>query len=235
MNKIKEQLFHLADEKYRQFQSGLCPNTDGIIGVRLPILRKLAKEIAKGDWREYLNYANNQYRNANSQYFEEVMLTGMVIGYVKADKEEILKYVADFVPQIDNWAVCDSFCTGLKFTKVNKSRVWEFIQPYLFSEEEFQIRFGVVMLLNYYIEADYIDRVLDILNRIKHEGYYVKMAVAWAISMCFVKYEIETMSFLEKNELEDFTYNKAIQKIIESLQVDQETKEILKKMKRKKA
>jgi len=235
LNKIREQLFHLADEKSRQFQSGLCPNTDGIIGVRLPILRKLAKEIAKGDWREYLNDANKQYRNANSQYFEEVMLTGMVIGYVKADKEEILKYIADFVPQIDNWAVCDSFCTGLKFTKVNKSRVWEFLQPYLFSKAEFQIRFGVVMLLNYYIEDDYIDRVLDILNRIKHEGYYVKMAVAWAISMCFVKYEVKTMSFLEKNELDDFTYNKAIQKIIESLQVEQETKVILKKMKRKKA
>jgi len=227
LSTIREQLFNLADEKYRQFQSGLCPDTDGIIGVRLPVLRKLAKEIIKGDWRAYL-------KNADNQYFEEIMLTGMVIGYVKADAEEILKYVAEFVPQIDNWAVCDSFCTGLKFTKVNKSRVWDFLQPYLFSTEEFQIRFGVVMLLDYYIEDDYIDKVLDIFNEIKHEGYYVKMAVAWAVSMCFVKYETKTMDFLEKNELDDFTYNKAIQKTIESLQVDQETKAILKKMKRKK-
>jgi 3-methyladenine DNA glycosylase AlkD len=226
LNRIREQLFNLADEKYRQFQSGLCPNAERIIGVRLPALRKIAKEIVKGDWREYLEKADNQY-------FEEIMLMGMVIGYVKADTEEILKYVEKFVPQIDNWSVCDSFCTGLKFTKTNKSRVWNFLQPYLFSEEEYKIRFGVVMLLDYYIEDDYIDRILDIFNKIRHEGYYVKMAVAWAVSMCFVKYEIKTMYFLEKNELDDFTYNKSIQKIIESLQVDQETKAILKNMKRK--
>ena len=225
MNTIREELFNLADEKYRQFQMGLCPDTDGIIGVRLPILRKLAKEIAKGDWRTYL-------KNGNNQYFEEIMLTGMVIGCVKTDMEEILKYVGEFVPQIDNWAVCDSFCAGLKFTKLNKSRVWDFLQPYLFSKEEFQIRFGVVMLLDYYIEDDYIDRILNIFNEINREDYYVKMAVAWAVSMCFVKYEVKTIHFLEENELDDFTYNKAIQKIIESLRVDQETKTKLKKMKR---
>lgn len=223
---IREQLFELADEKYRQFQSGLCPNTDHIIGVRLPFLRKLAKEIAKGDWRDYLKYSNDLY-------FEEVMLMGMVIGYVKTDTEEILKYVEEFIPKIDNWSVCDSFCTGLKFIKTNKNRVWDFLQPYLFSKAEFHIRFGVVMLLNYYIEDDYIDRVIDKLGRIKHEGYYVKMAVAWAISACYVKYDIKTINFLEKNELDDFTYNKAIQKIIESLQVDKETKAMLKTMKRK--
>ncbi|MDU6264625.1 MAG: DNA alkylation repair protein [Anaerocolumna aminovalerica] len=225
MNRIREELFNLADEKYRLFQMGLCPDTDGIIGVRLPVLRKLAKEIAKGDWRTYL-------KNGNNQYFEEIMLTGMVIGCVKTDMEEILKYVGEFVPQIDNWAVCDSFCAGLKFTKLNKSRVWDFLQPYLFSKEEFQIRFGVVMLLDYYIEDDYIDRILNIFNEIDREDYYVKMAVAWAVSMCFVKYEVKTIHFLEENELDDFTYNKAIQKIIESLRVDQETKTKLKKMKR---
>ena len=89
------------------------------------------------------------------------------------------------------------------------------------------------MLLNYYIEDEYIDSVLEIFNCIKHEGYYVKMAVAWAISACYVKYDIKTKNFLEKNELDDFTYNKAIQKIIESLQVNQETKAMLKQMKRK--
>lgn len=235
MNTIREQLFSYADEKYRQFQSGLCPGTDHIIGVRLPILRKLAKEIAKKDWREYLEKIKKQHMEAERLYFEEIMLAGMVIGYAKGNREEILKYVGDFVPLIDNWAVCDSFCSGLKFTKTNKSIVWEFLQPYLFSNEEFQIRFGVVMLLNYYIEEEYIDRVLDILGNIKHDGYYVKMAVAWAISMCFVKYDTKTMCFLEKNELDDFTHNKGIQKIIESLQVDKETKERLKKMKRKKS
>lgn len=227
MKTIREQLFELADEKYRQFQSGLCPNIDSIIGVRLPTLRKLAEEIAKGDWQDYL-------RNSDDQYYEEVMLKGMVIGYIKTDMDEILKYITEFIPKIDNWAVCDSFCSGLKYTKNHKNRVWDFLQPYLFSDEEFHIRFGVVMLLNYYIEDRYIDKILDICNQIKHDGYYVKMAVAWAISVCYVKYDIKTMYFLEKNNLDDFTYNKAIQKIIESLQVDKKTKEMLKTMKRKK-
>ena len=96
-------------------------------------------------------------QQAESEYFEEIMLQGMVIGYVKTDIDEILRYVADFVPKIDNWSVCDSFCTGLKFTKTNMEKVWDFLQPYLVSTEEYEIRFGVVMLLDFYLEEAYIN------------------------------------------------------------------------------
>lgn len=113
MNKIiREQIFQLADEDYQKFSSKLLPTTNNILGVRLPQLRKLAKVIAKEDWRKFLV-------NSDVKYFEEIMLQGLVLGYAKSDIEEILKYVADFVPKIDNWSVCDSFCTGLKFTKNN--------------------------------------------------------------------------------------------------------------------
>lgn len=95
---IKEQLFELADEEYQKFSAALIPNINNVLGVRLPELRKLAKKLAKGDWRIYLE-------QAESEYFEEIMLQGMVIGYVKTDVEEILRYVADFVPKIDNWSV----------------------------------------------------------------------------------------------------------------------------------
>ena len=106
---IRKQIFDLIDTDYQKFLSALIPTNNNILGVRMPELRKLAKGIAKGDWRTYL-------QTANDEYFEEVMLQGLVIGYVKADVEEHLMYVAKFVPKIDNWSVCDSFCSGLKFT-----------------------------------------------------------------------------------------------------------------------
>ena len=223
---IREQIFELSDEEYKRFQSKLCPANDNIVGVRLPLLRKLAKEIAKGNWREYI-------RTAQNNYYEEVMLQGMVLGYVKANIEEILSYILDFVPKIDNWAVCDSFCIGLKFTKVNREHVWGFLQPYLSSKQEFEMRFGIVMILNFYVEEDYIDKVLVLLDRAKNEGYYVKMAVAWAVSVCYVKFPEKTMEYLKNNTLDDFTYNKALQKITESLKIDKDTKELIRSMKRR--
>lgn len=223
---IKEKLIALAEEEYRKFNSGLIPNVDNILGVRIPLLRKLAKEIARGDWRGFLAAADDEY-------FEETMLQGIVIGYVKADVEEILRYVSWFIPKINNWAVCDSFCTGLKFAKDHKERVWEFLKPYLASEKEYELRFGVIMLFQSFIEEEYIVRVLQYLDNIRHEGYYVKMAVAWAVSMCYVRLPGPTMQYLRHNSLDDFTYNKALQKITESNQIDNNTKDRIRSMKRK--
>lgn len=223
---VRERIFKLTDEEYRQFHSKLVPGTDKILGVRLPKLRELAKELIKGDWHGYLAAAQDDY-------YEEIMLQGLVIGYAKADIEDILHYVAAFVPKINNWAVCDSFCNSLKITKKHMPRVWIFLQPYLLSRQAFEIRFGIVMLLSFYIEDEYIDQVLTILDGAKHEDYYVKMAVAWAISICFVKYPEKTMAYLKKNTLHNFTYNKALQKITESFRVDNATKTIIRSMKRK--
>ncbi|MFJ5764572.1 DNA alkylation repair protein [Lysinibacillus sp. NPDC093210] len=225
-NTIRKQIFELIDPEYQKFSAALIPNINNILGVRLPELRKLAKKIAKEDWRTYLE-------TSEDEYFEEAMLQGMVIGYAKTDIEEHLSYVASFVPKIDNWSVCDSFCTGLKFAKANKERVWAFLQPYLSSKKEYDIRFGVVMLLDFYIEMEYIDRVLNLLNSVKHEDYYVKMAVAWAVSICYVKIPDTTIEYMRNNTLDNFTYNKALQKITESNRVDKKTKILIRSMKRR--
>lgn len=225
MYDLRDKLFELSDDKFKTFHSRLCPNTDNIIGVRLPLLRQLAKEIAKGDWRNFLS-------NSKEEYYEEILINGLVIAYAKCDVEERLNYIESFVPKIDNWAICDSFCNTLKFVNKNKEIMWEFIQPYLKSYNEFEIRFAVVIILNYYITEDYINLVLKTLDNIKHDGYYVKMAVAWAISMCFIKFEEKTMAYLKDNSLDDFTYNKSLQKISESLRIDKNTKELIKSMKR---
>ncbi|MEI5908282.1 DNA alkylation repair protein [Bacillus spongiae] len=223
---LKEQLIELVDPEYQAFSAALIPNINNLLGVRLPELRKIAKKMVKNNWVDY-------FAQSQTDWFEEVMVHGMIIGYLKADINEVLHHVSAFVPSIDNWSVCDSFCSGLKITLNHKERVWEFLQPYFESENEYDLRFAVVMLLNYYVEDNYLDAVLEKLDSIKHQGYYVKMAVAWAISICFIKMPVRTMTYLESNTLDKETYNKALQKIIESYRVDKETKCIIRSMKRK--
>lgn len=223
---IREMLAEMAEPKYQQFAASLLPNVDNLLGIRLPLLRKLAQKMAKEDWRRYL-------KSEDVCYFEETMLQGMILGYAKADIEELLSYVVDFVPRIDNWSICDSFCNGLKFTKNHKERVWDFLQPYLVSEQEYEIRFGVVMLLSFYIEEEYIDSLLLRLHSLRHEGYYAKMAVAWALSLCYVKFPELTLASLQSSPLDTFTYNKALQKITESYRVDAASKIKIRSMRRK--
>lgn len=223
---IKEKLFSLADIKFKEFNKKLSPKINNMIGIRIPTLKKYAKEIIKQDYKKYLD-------NAVDDYYEETMLQGIVIGNAKMDLKETQYYLEKFIPKINDWAVCDVTVAGLKITNKYKEEMWNFIQPYIKSDKEFEIRFAVVMILNYYIDEKYIKQVLEILNNIKHEGYYVKMAVAWAIAEAFIKYPKETWKLINNNNLDKFTYNKALQKIIESYRVDNETKSKIRAMKRK--
>lgn len=225
---IREQLFALQDLDYQKFSSALIPNIDAstMIGVRVPLLRQLAKGIAKTEPLRYL-------QTVEDTYFEELLLQGMVIGYMKASPQEKLPLMEQFIPKIDNWSVCDSFCSGLKFTKMNQAMVWDFLQPYFESVNAYDLRFAVVMLLNYYVDEQYVHETLRLLNSVSHEDYYVKMAVAWAVSICYIKLPEATMPFLQNNQLDTFTYNKALQKITESLRIDAETKQMIRSMRRK--
>lgn len=227
MNKkeLQDKLFEMKDKKYKEFHSNLCPGTNNIIGIRVPVLRAFAKEIIKlEDYNRILEY--------KPDFYEETMLQGMIIGLKKSDLCASLREIEKFVPKIDNWAVCDTFCAGLKIIKKYPEDFWRFLEKYLKSYKEFEIRFAVVVILDYYINERYLEKVLKVLNDIKHEGYYVKMAVAWAVSICYIKFPKRTMGFLKDCDLDNFTYNKAIQKIIESYRVENKDKEILKKMKK---
>ncbi|WP_343338028.1 hypothetical protein TPELB_35290 [Terrisporobacter petrolearius] len=223
---IRQELIKLADDKYRSFHSNLCPGVENILGVRLPLLRKIANSLSKEE--DYYNYLNN----GDTKYYEEIMIEGLIIGYLKTDNENRFNYIRNFIPKIDNWAICDSFCNNLKFTKKNINEVWNFILPYTSSENEFDIRFAIVMMLNFYIIEDYIDDVLNTLNKINHDGYYVKMAVAWAVSYAYIDFPQKTLAFLKNNNLDNFTYNKSLQKIIESTRVSKEDKDLMRSLKK---
>lgn len=223
---IKEKLLNLADEEYKKFHTSLCPNTIEILGVRAPKLRELAKEIAKSEnVKEYLE-------NAIDDSYEEILLQGMVLGLWKTNIEEFTYYLEKFVPKIQSWAICDMSVSSFKIVKKNKEYIWNFLQKYSKSDKEYEIRFVLVMILNYYIEEEYLEEVFKILNSINNEAYYVKMAKAWTIQVAFVSFPVESIKFLENNKLDDWTYNKALQKILESYKVSEETKQIIRNMKR---
>ncbi|HBL84903.1 MAG: hypothetical protein A2Y17_06695 [Clostridiales bacterium GWF2_38_85] len=221
---IREKLKLLTDEKYKVFSAELIPNCTDMLGVRLPELRKIAKEIAKGAWKEYID--TSEY-----QYFEEKLLAGMVIGYVRADIDTIFEYTDKFLPHIDNWSVCDSFCTTLTIAEAYRPKVWQYILKQLESDSEFKIRFAVIMIQRYFIKKDRLVQIFDILSNIKHSGYYVKMGTSWAICECFCKFPEETINFLREYKTDEFTLKKSLQKILESQIPDTEQKVKIRKLK----
>ena len=216
--KIRKILLENSDEKYRKFSSSLIPNTDNLLGIRIPFLRKFAKDIAKTCAEEFL-------REKNCEYFEETMLQGMVIGLVKTDIAQRFELIKDFLPKIKNWSVCDCFCCSLKFTKDNRKEVLEFLKPYIKSENEYEVRFAAVMLLDYFVNEEYIDTTLALLNEFTHEAYYAKMAVAWAISICYINYPDKTFEFLKRTKISPWVFNKSIQKITESIKIGKDLKD----------
>ena len=224
--KIREILLKQAENGYQKFTAKLIPTSHNIIGVRMPFMRDLAKQIVNDDWQEYL-------KTADDYCFEEVMLQGLVIGLVKIDVPIRLEYIRKFISKIDNWSVCDSFCIGLKFAKKNQQEVWSFIEPYSYSEKEYEVRFSIIMMLSHFINEDYIDRVLESCQNVSHDGYYAKMGVAWALSVCFVKFPQKTLEVFKSRKLEKKTHNKAIQKCIESFRVKDEEKLVLRALKQK--
>lgn len=215
------------DEKFLKFHQGLVPGTANIIGVPVPVLRSIAKEIAAGDPEGYLSVAG-------TGAYEEILLQGLVIGYMKPEESRFFALLADFVPKIDNWAVCDYVCAGLKMVNKYHSQTFLWLQPYLESSSEFAVRFAVVLLMDYYCTGAYIDRILPIFTHVRHEGYYVQMAVAWALSVCFIRFREKTLAVFVSGALPAFTCRKALQKCMESRRVSEEDKAMLRELKKRK-
>lgn len=227
---IYEELKTLSDPAYREFHSGLVPGETALLGVRVPVLRQYAKELYAKAGKQ----ADVVLRDIDDSCYEEIMLQGMIIGLQRnVPKETLFAQIEAFVPKIRNWGICDTFCASLKEVRKYREETWGFLQKYLQSDQEFEIRFGVVMLLDHYMEEDYLPKLFEIAESIHHEGYYVKMAVAWLLSICFVKDYEKTRQFMEHARLDDVTYNKALQKARESLRISKEQKEQLQAMKRR--
>lgn len=227
IKRIDAQLQQLAEADYRDFILRLIPGEQNLLGVRMPALRHLAKQLARDEaWADFVLAA------PPAASHELVLLQGLTLGYATGGWAEIAPLIEAYLPRIRNWAICDSFVSGLKISRAYPQQMWQLLHSRLDSGQAYQLRFVAVMLLNHYLDAAHLAAALQTLSKISHEDYYVKMAVAWAISAFYLRFPQQVLPFLRQNSLDDFTHNKALQKIGESRLCDADTKKLLQELKR---
>lgn len=222
---VRTLLLQEQDARYQAFQYRLIPGAGQVIGVRMPKLRAIAAKMIRENWRSFLDVPQTE------NWYEEIILRALVITLAQMPLAERLTRVQNFVPEIQNWAVCDTFCSALRIA--DKDTLWAFLQPYLQSAEEFPARFGAVMLLQNFIEEQDLLRTLSALAEIPAAGYNARMGIAWAFSVCGVKFPEQTLDFLETAKLDDWTYNKALQKMLESRRLPEALRQDVRARKRK--
>lgn len=215
----------ISELKYKEFHSKLCFTKYNILGIRVPILRKIAKNISKTNYKEYLN-------QCNSIYYEEVFIEGLVISNIK-DEPTFFKYFKEYINKIDNWGICDTFCNSLKIVRNYPDKYFNLCKELSLSKEEYISRVGLIIILNHFIKDEYISDIFNILDSINSDKYYINMAQAWLICELYIYYPQETKQYLLSNKLNEFTHNKSISKIRESYRVNKEEKEYLNTLKRK--
>lgn len=223
-NKFIEYLKSIREESYKEFSEKITFTKYEILGIRLPKLRSIAKEIKRGDYRTFLN-------RKKSTYYEEVMLHLLVLASIKK-VEECMLYFDDAINLIDNWALCDTFCNSLKLVAKNKEYFLKVIEKLLKNKDVYHIRVGLILLLCYYVEEPYLDFIANALDNIQSEEYYVNMAMAWLVCEIFIKGESFGLHYLEHNHLNKFTINKSISKIRDSYRVSKEMKDYILKFKK---
>ena len=221
-----EYLKSLKDEKYKEFHSSLVLNSKyEMIGIRVPIMRNIAKQIAKtSNIEEFLNYSQNKY-------YEEIMIQGLVISHIK-DEKVFYKYFKNHIKKIDNWALCDTFCNAIKIVEKYENKYFDEMIELSLSNKEFISRVGIVTILSHFINEKNLDTIFDTLNKIESDKFYINMAEAWLVCEMYIKFSKETKKFIEKNKLNKFTQNKLISKIHDSYRVSKEEKELLNKYKK---
>lgn len=227
MERIKKLLLENADEEYRNFHSKLIPTVDveRILGVRVPILRKIAKTIL----REYSNENLKMFLSElPHEYYDEDMLHALLVSEFK-DFDEALALTNEFLPYIDNWAVCDMFCP--KCFKLHKSELWQSVTGWLNSDSVYTVRYGIVTSMRYFLDEDFSKDKFDMTTSIVSDEYYVRMAVAWYISFALIKQWGVAIELLKSKTLDKWLQNKSIQKAVESYRLTVEQKLYLKTLK----
>ncbi|MDR1364298.1 MAG: DNA alkylation repair protein [Oscillospiraceae bacterium] len=218
-------LKNFTNLKYKKFNSKIVNDeTLEFIGVKTLILRKIAKEISKNNYLEFLNFNKHQY-------FEECMIHVFIIVYLKLNYSDLMNMLKNFIPYISNWALCDSAAKNYSQFIENQDIIFNEIIELLQSLNPWEVRFGLVLILNNFVNEKFIHKILEICKSIKSEYYYVKLGNAWLISECYIKFPEIMKKFLESRILDKWIQNKAIQKIKESLRISKREKELISKLK----
>lgn len=222
--KILDKLFELGDKNYADFHGKLIPHIprEKIIGVRVPEMRKLAKEYFKSEESKLF------LSSLPHKYYDENLLHGMLISEIK-DYDDCINELEKFLPYIDNWAVCDTISP--KVFKNNKEKLIEKIKIWISSKETYVCRFGILMLMKHFLGDDFKPEYLETVANVKSDEYYIKMMIAWFFATALSKHWAETIIYLEKEKLDVWVHNKTIQKARESYRIIARQKEYLKSLK----
>ena len=223
MEKIKEYLLSNQDIKYRDFTLPLMPTVDEktFIGVRLPVLKKYAKDLDVKTRNEFLNELPHEYH-------EENILHAFILSNIK-DYDEFINEVNVFLPFVTNWSVCDTLCN--KYLVKYRDQLIKEVYKWLKSDEIYRVRYAVKCLMNYYLNEDFKEEHLDKVVEVKLDDYYVKMMIAWYLATGLAKNYDQFIKAIEEHRFDEFTHNKAIQKAVESYRVSEDHKTYLKTLK----
>lgn len=228
-DRIKAQLTDLAqgNESYAAFNQRIVNTKMPVIGVRVPDLRRLARELAPG-----MSAANiSELLTTQNKSFDYVLLCGLLINRAKISDEEAIKLTRQYLPCVDSWAHIDIFVE--KKRRFAGEVWWDFALECLQNEAEFTVRYGVISLMTNFLDEAHIDQVFAALRNVKHDGYYVKMALAWLYATAAVHFFELTLAELENGHIDAWTRNKAYQKIRESRRFTPEQQAVI--LKKKKA
>lgn len=223
--KIRDRLFALQDKEYALFQAKLTPTVplERFIGVRVPDLRKLTKELIKeGNYADFLTQLPHWY-------YDENMLHGLLISEIK-DYETCIFELERFLPYVDNWAVCDIMSP--KVFRKHKEPLIDKIRAWSASEHTYTCRFGLEMLMSHYLDEDFKNEYLEISASVHSDEYYVKMMIAWLFATALAKQWEAAFPYIEQAKLDVWTHNKTIQKARESYRITEKQKDLLKTLKR---
>lgn len=222
---IEKELFELQDIEYREFQCSLMPTVskDKVIGVRIPYLRKMAKDLHKSP------VAEDFMNKLPHKYYEEYNLHGFLIEKIN-DFDATVKRLDEFLPYVDNWATCDSVSLKVlgKYPERLKSKIYEWLS----SGHTYTVRYAIKMLMTHFLDEDFDCRYIDTVCEIKSEEYYIRMMQAWYFATALAKQYDAAIVYIEDSRLDTWVHNKAIQKAIESYRITPEQKVYLRTLKK---
>ena len=221
---VRKSLFLLKKDNLKVYNEKVIPDLNNSIGVSISDLRKIAKRMTESERFCYVD-------ESNKLYYEEILLEAIIIGKLDLNVDKLQYYIEQFLPKINNWAICDTFVCSLKSIGIYKLSLFDYFLDFLKIDKEYYKRFVYVVLMYYYLDDEYIDRIIDIVVNDKDNRYYVVMAKAWLLSKAFFDYRDKILIVLKNKVLDKKTHNKTIQKIKESLKVSESDKSMLNMLK----
>ena len=223
---IQERLFTFQDTDYKAFNKTLLPTVDEhtMIGIRMPVLKKFAKEFFRTEPEGVAGFMNS----LPHQYFEENNLHAFFIENI-SDFDTAIQETERFLPFIDNWATCDSFAP--RIFKKYPDAVYQKILQWIQSDHPYTVRYAIGLLLSNYLDEQFRPEMLELVSNVRSSEYYINMMIAWYFSFALIKQYDTAIPYIEKKKLDPFTHRKTIQKAVESRRISVEIKAYLKTLK----